>query len=163
MNRPTLQETFLFTACAFACRSTCLRRKVGAVITIGDHIAVEGYNGPPRGFEHCVDLGGCRRELERVPSGERMEMCRATHAEMNAIAEAARRGRSVKGGTIYITTTPCSICANLIAQVGIKHVVFIGDYPGDAIEIFNKARITWEQVPFPEVFNEALPQIFKTD
>jgi dCMP deaminase len=107
-------------------RSTCQRRQIGAVIVKGKQIVSTGYNGAPAGHPHCGDVG-CARE--DVPSGERSELCRAAHAEQNAINFAARYGIPIEGATIYSTTYPCSWCAKSIVNAGLTRVVFKNDYP----------------------------------
>ena len=83
-------------------RSTCLRRKVGAVAVKDRRILATGYNGAPSGLSHCLDIG-CMREKLKVPSGERHELCRALHAEQNIIIQAARHGGTIEGATIFCT------------------------------------------------------------
>lgn len=109
-------------------RATCLRRKVGSVAVVDKVVVATGYNGAPSGAAHCEEIGCLRRELN-VPSGERHELCRAVHAEQNLLAQAARRGGMVCGGTVYVTISPCAICAKLLVQAGIRRVVFRGSYP----------------------------------
>ena len=114
-------------------RSTCLRRCYGAIIVNNDEIVSTGYNGAPRGRKNCMDLGCCTREAMRVPSGERYELCRSVHAEMNAIISAARRdtlgstlylaGREAKTGELLHDATSCSMCRRLIINAGIERVV----------------------------------------
>ena len=111
MNRPSWDEYFMQMAELTAQRSTCLRRQVGAIIVKEKHIIATGYNGAPKGLPHCEELGGCLREKLEIPSGERHELCRALHAEQNAIIQAATLGQSIEGATIYITHQPCIICA----------------------------------------------------
>lgn len=110
-----------------ASRSTCIRRKVGAVAVKENHILSVGYNGAPSGAKHCLDIG-CIREQQNVPSGQRHELCRATHAEQNVITQAAKFGVNLQGATLYSTTYPCSICAKLIAQAGIRKVIYLDGY-----------------------------------
>ena len=112
-------------------RSTCIRRQVGAVIVKDNRIITTGYNGAPSGLTHCIDNGGCERERLNVPSGQRHELCRALHAEQNAIIQAAKIGVSTEGATIYITTQPCVICAKMIINAGIKKVVYKASYPDE--------------------------------
>ncbi|MBQ3277451.1 MAG: cytidine/deoxycytidylate deaminase family protein [Oscillospiraceae bacterium] len=114
-------------------RSTCLRRRYGAIIVRDDEIVATGYNGAPRGRKNCTDLGFCARKQLNVPSGERYELCRSVHAEANAIISAARR--DMMGATLYLVgrdsetgeynpdTTPCSMCRRLIINAGIARVV----------------------------------------
>jgi len=109
-------------------RSTCLRRRVGAVLVKEKQILATGYNGAPSGIEHC-DVAGCLRERLKIPSGERHEICRGLHAEQNVILQAARHGVSVKDSSLYITNTPCSICAKMIINAGIKEISVADSYP----------------------------------
>ncbi|NQT32524.1 MAG: cytidine deaminase [Candidatus Omnitrophica bacterium] len=127
-GRPSWDEYFLNIAKLVATRSTCLRRQVGAVIVKNKQVLATGYNGAPSGLTHC-DKTGCLREELGVPSGERHELCRALHAEQNAFLQAARHGISLDGSTLYITTQPCSICAKMIINTGIKKIVIEGVYP----------------------------------
>lgn len=110
-----------------ASRSTCIRRQVGAVAVKENHILSVGYNGAPSGAKHCLDIG-CIREQQNVPSGQRHELCRATHAEQNVITQAAKFGVNLQGATLYSTAYPCSICAKLIAQAGIRKVIYLDGY-----------------------------------
>jgi len=142
MDRPSWDEYFMGIAKLTAERSTCLRRKVGAVIVIDKHIVATGYNGAPRGIEHCSERGGCLREEMGIPSGERHELCRALHAEQNAIIQAATFGHSIEGATIYITHQPCIICAKMIINAGIKKVIVSEGYPDDfASDILEEAGL----------------------
>jgi dCMP deaminase len=125
-QRLSLDEYFMEIARVVAQRSTCLRRQVGAVIVKGKQIVSTGYNGAPAGHAHCLDIG-CARE--GVPSGQRSELCRAAHAEQNAINFAARYGIPIEGTTLYTTHYPCSWCAKSIVNAGIRQVVFGEDYP----------------------------------
>lgn len=109
-------------------RSTCLRRSVGAILVRDRRILSTGYNGVPRGIAHC-DTRGCLREEARVPSGERQELCRGLHAEMNAILQAAVHGVSVAGATCYSTAHPCSLCVKMLINCGIERIVAREDYP----------------------------------
>lgn len=139
-KRPSWDEYFMQFAELTATRSTCLRRNVGAVIVKDRHIVATGYNGAPRGLAHCGDLGGCLREKLEVPSGERHELCRALHAEQNAIIQAATLGQSIEGASIYVTHQPCSICAKMIINAGIDKIVVKEGYPDEmAIEFLEEA------------------------
>ena len=128
-DRISWDEYFMQMAELTAKRSTCLRRQVGAVIVKDKHIIATGYNGAPKGLKHCAQLGGCLREKLHVPSGERHELCRALHAEQNAIIQAATLGQSIEGGTIYVTHHPCSICAKMILNAGLERIVIREGYP----------------------------------
>ncbi len=122
-------------------RSTCLRRKVGAVIVIDKRVLTTGYNGAPKGLPHCEETG-CLREQLQVPSGERHELCRGVHAEQNAIIQAAVFGVSVKGATIYITNYPCSVCVKMLLNAGISEIVYDEEYKDDlAIELLSQSDI----------------------
>lgn len=131
MNRPSWDEYFMQMAELTAQRSTCLRRQVGAIIVKEKHIIATGYNGAPKGLPHCEELGGCLREKLEIPSGERHELCRALHAEQNAIIQAATLGQSIEGATIYITHQPCIICAKMIMNAGISRIVIRRGYPDE--------------------------------
>ncbi len=134
MDQRTSKEMYyLGIADSVLTRSTCLRRKYGAIIVRSDEIIATGYNGAPRGRANCSMLGRCTREELNIPSGERYELCRSVHAEMNAIISAARRdmigsslylvGRSAKTGMILPDTMPCSMCRRLIINAGITQVI----------------------------------------
>lgn len=127
-DRPTWDEYFMRIVELVKTRSTCLRRQVGALIVKDKRILSTGYNGAPSGCKHCVEVG-CLREKLNIPSGERHELCRASHAEQNAIAQAAYSGTSIKGGTLYVTDQPCVLCAKLAINAGIEKIIFKGDYP----------------------------------
>jgi dCMP deaminase len=130
-ERPSWDEYFMKAAELAATRSTCLRRHVGAVIVRDKHIIATGYNGAPRGLSHCGDIGGCLREQLKVPSGERHELCRALHAEQNAIIQAATLGISIEGADIYITHQPCAICAKMLINAGIDRIIVKEGYPDE--------------------------------
>ena len=116
-------------------RSTCLRRKYGAIIVLNDEIIATGYNGAPRGRQNCPDRGECIRDTLEIPRGERYELCRSVHAEMNAIISASRR--DMIGSTLYLSgrdaktnvllgeemTMPCSMCRRLIINAGVQRTV----------------------------------------
>lgn len=114
-------------------RGTCLRRNFGAIIVNHDEIISSGYVGAPRGRKNCIDLGYCVRETLGVPRGERYELCRSVHAEMNAIISASRSemigatlylvGKEVKTGDYIKDPAPCSMCKRLIINAGIRRVV----------------------------------------
>lgn len=126
--RPSWDEYFMNIAELASTRSTCLRRQVGAVIVKDKKILATGYNGAPSGLKHCLDIG-CLRDKLGIPSGERHELCRATHAEQNAIVQAALFGVSIKDSTLYSTTQPCILCTKLIINAGIKKMVIKDSYP----------------------------------
>lgn len=132
-TRTSKQNYYLDIADAVLERSTCLRRKYGAIIVRSDEIISTGYNGAPRGRRNCSDLGGCTRETLHIPSGERYELCRSVHAEANAIISAARRdmvgatlylvGRDAQTGALLHDATSCPMCRRMIINAGIDEVV----------------------------------------
>ena len=121
-----------------ATRSTCLRRQVGAVAVQGSFTVATGFNSAPKGCPPCAETGCLRQELG-VPSGQRHEICRAVHAEQNVITTAANAGISLFGAKLYVTHSPCAICAKLIINAGIKEVVFAEGYQDELADIFLKA------------------------
>ena len=125
-------------------RSTCLSRQVGAVIIRDKRIIATGYNGAPAGAIHCTDIGYCQRKKLGYPSGQGLELCRAGHAEANAIDQCARWGISCEGATLYVTTQPCVFCCIHIIQAGIKRVVFKGEYPtGLGLTLLNESGVEY--------------------
>lgn len=141
MNRPDWDEYFIGITKLVAERSTCLRRKVGAIIVKDKRILATGYNGAPTGLKHCEEVG-CIREQMNVPSGQRHELCRGLHAEQNAIIQAALAGVSIKEGTLYCTTFPCSVCAKMLINAQIEEVNYVSDYMDQlSKELFEEAGI----------------------
>lgn len=139
--RPTKDEYFMEIAQVVAKRSTCLRINVGAVIVKDGRILSTGYNGAPHGFEHCLDIG-CIREKENIAHGTRHELCRAVHAEQNAIIQAAIHGVSIEGATVYTTHQPCILCTKMIINGKIKRVVYLNEYPDPtSLGFLNEAKI----------------------
>ncbi len=164
MNRPTVDEYFIAMAYLVSDRSTCLRRKVGAVLVKNKQVLSTGYNGAPKNLPHCEDLGGCMRrgdihppymdiffekyekdkDLNKkeiledidfypkkgkgVKSGRRHELCRAVHAEQNAVIQAAVSGVSIKGSKLYCTTYPCVVCTKILINSEIEEVIYHGEY-----------------------------------
>ena len=129
-ERPSWDEYFISIAKDVKERSTCIRRQVGAIVVKDKRILATGYNGAPSGFRHCSEVG-CLRAADGVPAGERHELCRGIHAEQNAIVQAAAFGVSIRDSTLYCTHFPCSLCAKMIINAGIKRVVTAGDYPDE--------------------------------
>ena len=128
--RPTWDEYFMAIANVVAKRSNCSRRHVGAVFVKDNHILSTGYNGTPRKVKNCFE-GGCPRCSGKAESGSHLEECLCVHAEQNAIIQAAYFGVSVKDSTIYTTTYPCSMCAKILINAGIKEVVYHEGYVDD--------------------------------
>jgi dCMP deaminase len=132
-NRTSKIDYYLDIADAIQGRSTCLRRRYGAIIVRNDEIISTGYNGAPRGRVNCGDMEYCAREQLNIPSGERYELCRSVHAEANALISAARRdmlnatmylvGRDAKTGELLEDTTSCSMCKRLIINAGVKEII----------------------------------------
>ena len=109
-----------------------------------------GYNGAPVGCKHCDEVG-CLRDKLGIPSGQRHEICRATHAEQNAIAQAAYSGVCIKDSTMYVTTQPCVLCAKLAINAGVSKIVFKGEYPDElAMELFQEAGVRVLKYEGPE-------------
>jgi dCMP deaminase len=140
-NRPTLDEYFMEIAGVVAKRSTCLRNRIGAVIVRDKRILATGYNGAPRDLAHCLDIG-CIRQQQNIESGTRHELCRAVHAEQNAIIQSALHGVSIENATLYCTHQPCILCAKMIINSKIARVVYLNPYPDDeAIKFFKTAGV----------------------
>lgn len=139
MCRPELDDYFMEIARVVASRSTCLRRKAGALLVKDKRILSTGYNGVPKGLPHCEDVG-CPRE--NYASGTHHELCRAVHSEQNAIVQAAIHGVSIEGATLYCTHQPCALCAKMLINAGIVRVVYYEDYPDmGSLDFFNQAGI----------------------
>jgi len=150
MNRPSWDEYFLRITREVSQRSTCLRRKVGAVLVRDRRILATGYNGAPSGLAHCGEVG-CLRALHNVPSGERHELCRGLHAEMNALIQSALFGIPTSDSTIYTTAHPCSLCAKMLINAGVKRVVMLDDYPDElAKRLLAEAGVKMETVKLSE-------------
>jgi dCMP deaminase len=140
-KRPSWDKYFLDMSKLVAKRSTCLRRSVGAVLVKDKRILATGYNGAPAGLKHCIDIG-CMRQRLKIPSGERHELCRALHAEQNALIQASLYGISVAGSTLYSTNQPCVICAKMLINAGIKEIVIAEGYPDKmAMDFLGQAKI----------------------
>ena len=129
-ERPSWDEYFLQVAQMVASRSNCVKRHVGAVITLDRRIVSTGYNGTPRGTRNCNE-GGCPRCNGFAESGARLDECLCSHGEENAIVQAAYHGISVRGGSVYTTLCPCLYCTKLIINAGIAEVVYDAAYAMD--------------------------------
>ena len=144
MTRPDIDEYFLKIASVVAERATCRRHHVGAVAVRGKHILATGYNGAASGLKDCLELG-CLRDDMNIPSGTRHEVCRGIHAEQNVIIQAALHGVSLEGATIYVTHTPCVLCAKMLVNAKIKRFVTFGKYADDSFrDLFKEANIEFE-------------------
>ena len=130
--------------------SSCFapNRSVGAVIVKDKRIMTTGYNGAPAGIKTCKERGECLRRKLGIASGTHAEICYATHAEQNAILQAAKIGIAIDGATLYCTHQPCSVCAKMIVNAGIRRVIYDQGYPDSfTLEIFAEAGISLEQFP----------------
>ena len=125
--RPDWDTYFMDIAAAVARRGNCSRRQVAAVAVRDQRIVSTGYNGTPRGVRNCCE-GGCARCASDAPSGAALSECICSHAEENAITQAAYHGIALRGATLYSLLTPCLICAKMIINAGIKEVVFENEY-----------------------------------
>ena len=144
--RLSWDEYFLKIAKTVAERSTCVRRKVGAVLVAQKRILSTGYNGAPKGLAHCFDIG-CLREKMKIKPAERIEICRGVHAEQNALVQAAYFGLPVAGAILYATHFPCITCAKMIINAGIKRIVIENSYPDNlAKKMIKQAGILVETV-----------------
>jgi len=144
--RPSVDDYFINIAKVVATRATCLRHDVGSVIVRDKRILATGYNGAPRGTEHCLEIG-CIRIKENIPSGKNHEKCRAVHAEQNAIIQAAIHGVGIAGATLYCTHQPCVLCAKMLINSGVERVVFEHSYPDtDALNILKEAGVKVETI-----------------
>jgi len=133
-KRISKHEYYLSIAKEVACRSTCFRRSIGAIIIRDDQIISTGYVGAPRKTKDSFEHGFCLRDKLNIPHGQRYELCRSVHAEQNAIINAARAGVSLLGGDMYIygrdrkenvpiNAFPCFICKKMIINAGLNHVI----------------------------------------
>lgn len=144
-SRPSWDDYFMEIVKEAATRSTCLRHNVGAVLVRDKRILSTGYNGAPAGMTHCLEIG-CIRDKLKIPSGTKHEICRAIHAEQNAIIQCAIHGVSSKDSTIYITHQPCTICTKILINAGVKRIVFEKPYPDEYAEsLLKEVRTKLEQ------------------
>ena len=151
LSRPSWDEYFMKLAWLVAERSTCVRHHVGAVIVRDKRILTTGYNGAAANTKDCLELGCLRNQLN-IPSGTRHEICRAIHAEQNAIIQAGTHGININGGTLYCTHSPCILCAKMIANAKIKRVVMSIEYPDETFKtLFKEAGIQFESMNIPDL------------
>ena len=140
---------FLKMAQEVATWSSCYQdnRQVGAVIAKNKRILTTGYNGASSGIVSCKDRGECIRRKLGIASGTKHEICYATHAEQNAIIQAARMGVSIDGATLYCTHQPCVICAKMIINSGISRIVYEQGYPDEfSMQLLHEAGVEIEQM-----------------
>ncbi len=156
-GRPGLDEYFLKIASVVAERSTCLRHRVGAVAVRDKHILATGYNGAAAGVKDCLELG-CLRDEMNIESGTRHEICRAIHAEQNVIIQAALHGVSLEGATVYVTHSPCVLCAKMLVNARIKRFVTYGSYADESFkDLFQQVGIEFELHKSPPSHISYLP------
>lgn len=146
-DRPSWHQYFMTITRQVAERSTCTRAKVGAVIVRDKSIIATGYNGAPAGLPHCTEVG-CLVYTSRTPAGDVEENCfRTIHAEINAIAQAARNGSSIQDADIYITHTPCIHCLKVLINTGIRRVFYEHEYKRHTLEeLLRYSDVRLEQV-----------------
>ncbi len=156
-DRPALAQRipwpvyFMRIAYMVATRSTCLRRQVGCVLVKDKRILATGYNGAPAGIAHCLDVG-CMRMKLGIPSGQRLDICRAIHAEQNVIVQAAVHGVAIGGADIYCTTHPCSQCSKMLINCGIKTIYYCDSYPVELSRaMLDEAGVRMEKMDKPRL------------
>lgn len=170
MNRPTWHEYFMLIAKLVRVRSTCNSRKIGAVIVRGNRILATGYNGSVHGAPHCSDQGPdfCLRRAMGAHDAEKYNYCLSSHAEVNAINQAARFGISLEGATLYCTLEPCNWCFKQLIQVGIREIYFEEAYESKNKEFDEFWRSIMEKNETLQVFEqisvsrEALDMVIET-
>ena len=151
MKRPSWDDYFLKMALLTAERSTCRRHHIGAVIVRDKRVLTTGYNGAAKGATDCLELG-CLREELNIPSGTRHEICRAIHAEQNAIIQAGLHGVSIVDSTMYCTHSPCFICAKMIVNAGINRMVSFTEYADNNFpDLFREAGVVFDVLPVPKM------------
>ena len=141
-DRPSWDEYFMNIGRVVASRSNCVKRRVGAIIAVDRRIISTGYNGTPRGVRNCNE-GGCPRCAGGAEAGKALDECLCSHAEENAITQAAYHGVSVRDGSIYTTFCPCLMCTKMIINAGLAEVVYAADFPlGDvSVALFREAGV----------------------
>lgn len=127
-HRPEWDDYFMEITEVVAKRSTCLRRQIGAIVVRDGRILATGYNGSPSGLKHCAEVG-CLRNEQNIPSGERHELCRAVHAEQNAIIQCALAGIPIGDATLYTTNFPCVLCARMLINAKVRKIIYKDSYP----------------------------------
>jgi dCMP deaminase len=146
-ERPSWDQYFLTITRQVAERSTCNRAKVGAVIVRDKNILASGYNGAPAGLPHCTEVG-CLIYQSKTPTGESEENCyRTIHAEINAIAQAAKNGVGIRDADIYVTHTPCIHCLKVLINTGIKRIFYEKEYKLHTVsELLASTDVTLQKV-----------------
>lgn len=147
ITREPIDYYFLKIAFEVAKRSTCRRRNIGAILVKNKHILSTGFNGACSGLKDCLELGCLKDEL-KIPSGQGQEVCRAVHAEQNAVIQAALNGVCIDGATMYCTHSPCGWCAKTIVNSGIKKCVCSIIYSEEIFKnLFEEAKIEFVHIP----------------
>lgn len=142
-HRPDWDEYFLKLAMLASERATCPRMHCGCVLVKDKNVIATGYNGSIPGDEHCEDVGCLVVDNHCI---------RTVHAEMNALAQAARHGSSVEGASAYVTNMPCTTCAKALISAGIRRVVVFSDFHDtQATEFFGKAKVVIDKKPMPQL------------
>ena len=152
IKRVSKADTYLNCAEVFAYRSTCIKRKYGAVIVKNDAVISTGYNGSPRGMKNCCDTGECPRKIRNMHQGEGYAICKAVHAEANALLNCSRE--QTVGADLYLTgvnpddgsvhmAKPCPLCARMIIQAGIRNVYLRQDNSPDGYKCVPAAELEW--------------------
>lgn len=146
MPRPHIDDYFMEIAHVVAKRATCRRRNIGAILVKDKQVLATGYNGAPAGCKDCLELG-CLRDQLNIPSGTKHEICRAVHAEQNAIIQSALHGVSTDSATMYVTVNPCVICAKMIVNAKVRKVIYEGTYPDNAgVDFLREAGVIVQNV-----------------
>ena len=149
MSRMSWPEYFMNITWMVAERSTCLRRRVGAVAVRDKRILATGYNGAPAALPHCAEIG-CLRDDLKIPSGQRHEICRGLHAEQNVIIQAAVHGAQIQQATVYCTTHPCVTCTKMLINCSISAIYYAEDYPDPlAMQLLHEAGVHAEKLDIP--------------
>lgn len=160
-ERPAWPTYFMEIAYLVSKRSTCLRRKVGAVIVRDKQIISTGYNGSPRKTRHCINLGCLRKEMG-IETGKNHELCRGSHAELNAIVQAAAYGIAVEGAVIYSTSEPCVFCTKAIINAGIHTIYYVQEYE-DQLARQLRVEAGIKMVKVPDIFHNKQGEVKESD
>ena len=156
MNRPSWHEYFMMLAKLVGVRSTCNSRKVGALVVRNNRILATGYNGAVHGAPHCIDRGPdfCLRRTIGAHDGEKYNYCISSHAEVNALNQAARFGIPLEGASLYCTLEPCNWCFKQLIQAGIKEIYFEESYESQNKEFDLYWRRMMESTESIQVFSQ---------
>jgi len=156
-ERTSWDEYFLKIALLISERSTCIRRRVGAILVKDKRVLVTAYNGAVTGATDCLALNSCLRDELKLESGKDKHICRAVHSEQNAIIHAAVHGINIKGATMYATHTPCITCAKMLVNAKIKRYVTCSlRKENDFEKLFSDAGIEVSYLPTPKLTIEAM-------